>query len=201
MPTSTKKIKTKNTQPPFATADQIARGIRSALKEQYDNLGNKKMLAHLSSAVSDWLKSPDSETGLSALSDFSFIDPGHSFKEIWKIPLEIDHLYDGDMAIKIPAFNPLKKIVPPAGTNSMFCFGKLAVVDVLTGKPISTSDFFAIFVFENRVYPEKSYRLKAIKSQGNLIVIRITLVFFSHEEKRTVEIGDSSGLVAAIYRK
>jgi hypothetical protein len=200
MPNARTKIKSEKTQPALARADQIAKGIWKAVRYKNEILQDKKMRDRLLMAVSDWLKSPDADS--SALSDFSFTDPVHSFKQVWKIALEIDYLYDGDIAIKIPAFNPLEKIAPPEGTGSIMGFWKLAVLDITTGKPICNSDFTTINMIKNKVYPEKIFRMKATGNLGNLTVIRLTLVFFRHEENdQPVNIGQSSGLVAAIYRK
>jgi hypothetical protein len=200
MPAIKKKIKSEKSRPAIARADQLARRIWKGISYKNETPRDKTMRSRLLLAVSDWLKSPEADS--SALNGFSFTDPVHSFKQVWKIALEIDHLHDGDMALKIPAFNPLKKIDPPAGTGSMMCFIKSAVLDITTGKPICISDITTIFLFKDKVYPEKIYRMKATNGQGNFTVIRLTLVFFRHEENGPlVNIGQSSGLVAAIYRK
>lgn len=200
--TKRKKINAEKIQPAFATAHQIARAIRKALQQKFGKLGDKRMLDRLSLAVSDWLKSSDREAHPSALSEFSFTDPDHSFKEIWKVRLEIDDLYDGDKVVKIPALNPVEKIIPPAGTRSILCFGHLVVIDVYAGKPISISGFTNIFTFKNKVYPEKIFKLEAPKNKGNLTIVCITLVYFGEMESgKSVQLGQSSGIVAALYRK
>src|SRR5450432_2448570 len=61
MPVKRKKTKSEKTQPSFATADKIAKGILKVMHEPCRNPGDKTMPAHLSLAASDWLKSPDPE--------------------------------------------------------------------------------------------------------------------------------------------
>ena len=202
MPNTTKELIAEQ-NPPASTADKIAEGIRKALFGKHGEPNDKSMPSRLSLAVSDWLQSRNPEAYSPALSEFSFTDPGHSFRKIWKVPLEIDDLYDGDKVIKYPALNPIQTIFPPVDTFSITCLGKLAVIDVLTGEPMCVSDFLNIIIYKNKVGREKIYRVRATGSRGNLTVVYLLLHFcrMDAEDKPLIPIGESSGLIAAIYRK
>ena len=201
MPNTKKKLITK-ADPSFAPAAKIAGGIRKVMHEPYGNPGDKSMPARLSLAVSEWLKSPDPEACSPALSEFAFTYPGQPIRDILKVDFGIDHLYDGDMVVKIPSINPFEKIVFPLGSSFVLCFGKLGVVDVLTGKAICCSNFATLFKCKDMLTGESIFKLKAPGNKGNLTVIRITLGFHRFEDDlQTTKISESSGFVAAIYRK
>jgi len=203
MPNTNTKIKSEKTQPALSTADKIAAGIRKALFGKHGEPDDKSMPSRLSLAVSDWLKSRNPEDYSGALSEFTFTDLGQSFKKIWKVPLEIEDLYDGDKVIKYPSLNPIQTFFPPIGTFSILCFGKLAVIDISTGEPTCVSDFPNIFYYMNKDAKEKIYKVKATGSRGNLTVVYMLLHFSRREgeDKPLIPNGESSGLVAAIYRK
>jgi len=202
MPATIKKPKAQKTQPSFATADKIARAIWKGTHHKSEK-PIKKKLTHLSLAVSEWLKSPDPEAYSPALSEFTFTDPGQSFKKIWKVPLEIDHLHDGDMVIKFPGLVTSETAFPPPDTYSIFCHGKLAVIDVSTGIAICISDFIHIVIYSNKYVRDRTYKLKATGNQGNLTIVSLNLNYsrYNGDDKPLTNIGKSSGIVAAIYRK
>ena len=204
MSNTTKKPNVEKTQPPLSTADKISAGIRKALFGKFGEPDDKSMPSRLTLAVSDWLKSRHPEDYSGALSEFTFTSPGQPFKKIWKVPLEIDDLYDGDKVIKYPALNPTQTFFPPlSDTHSILCFGRLAVIDVSTGEAICVSDFSNVFFYINKIAKERIHRVKATGSNGNLTIVYMHLCFcrMVAEDKPLVDNGESSGLIAAIYRK
>jgi hypothetical protein len=202
MPVTTKKIKSKPDQPLFASADKIARAIMKGLADRSEISRDKTMHPRLSLAVSEWLKAPDLGAYSPALSEFSFTDPGQPIRQIWKVHFEIDDLHDGDRVLTIPAFNPQKEIIAPPGATDVLCFGKLVVIDVVTGKVTSILHFNEIPLFKNTYVKERRYRIKSATRQSSLTVIRMGLNFHQFDgNSKPVQMGNSSGIVAAIYRK
>ena len=203
MSVTIRKTKGEKTQLPFASADKIARSIAKELADRDERISDKTMHPRLTLAVSEWLKSPDLGAYSPSLSEFSFTDPGQPIRQIWQVHFEMDDLHDGDRVLTIPAFNPQTKIVAPEVATGVLCFGKLAVIDLLTGKTTCIVNFPTIISeFKNTHPQERRYRVKTINKRENLTVIRMALYFHRQEgNSKPVRVGITSGILAAIYRK
>jgi hypothetical protein len=198
------KNKTKETKSQLAKANRIAKGIRSSLAEIIENPKDKMMHARLSSAVLKWLDAPDPHEYSPELDKFSFTDSPLPFHAIWNMPIQVYDLFNGYTVVKIPKFTPIEEIKVPAGTYAILFSVAVGVCDVLTGKTICSKDFITLFLFKNREYEERIYKVKTPKTKGNLLVVGISMHFwkikYDGKNSETVNIGRTSGMVAARYR-
>ena len=120
---NTKKIaNVKTTQAELTKANRIAKGIRKVLDNIIPNRRDKTMHARLSSAVLEWLKSPDLSKYSPALSEFAFENDAIPIQQIWKVPIQFVNRFNGYITVKIPEIIALEKVLPPPGTKDFLFF-------------------------------------------------------------------------------